>query len=335
MTSMQKCLVKHRNGFTLGFTLIELLVVLSIIALLIATLLPAIGKAREAARKLKCAVNERGVMQAGATYTNDFRGRLPDRGGAGTYPTYTNDAGIGITSNAGAGWQQGNYIYSAPGWRGSGKRSAYVAFCLDYLDLKSRMKINLDGSGNDSDIGFTNLNTPLHCPATRIADKGNYFGGPKVFMSYMLNGFAVFNNYFGPAQNQPSGYPVLERITDFTNVPGSTDTARIAMIIDVANHEDGGNVTHSDGSVKAYSNAESFLLTNGTSVYIPKGYVIISSSGHGATGIPPATTGDEFRSYPMTQCYYWNPFNGALVTENYTATSRAHVAAFGYTENGQ
>ncbi|MEX0774661.1 MAG: type II secretion system protein [Phycisphaeraceae bacterium] len=54
-----------------GFTLIELLVVISIIALLIAMLLPALGNARQAARAIQCASNQRQLGLMLETYAND------------------------------------------------------------------------------------------------------------------------------------------------------------------------------------------------------------------------------------------------------------------------
>lgn len=55
-----------------GFTLIELLVVVAIIAILIGILLPAIGRARESARRTGCASNLRQLATTMNLYATDF-----------------------------------------------------------------------------------------------------------------------------------------------------------------------------------------------------------------------------------------------------------------------
>ena len=58
-----------------AFTIVELLVVISIIALLIAILLPAIGKARDAARVTQSSANLRNLAVANDTYASDWADR--------------------------------------------------------------------------------------------------------------------------------------------------------------------------------------------------------------------------------------------------------------------
>ncbi|MFO0861757.1 MAG: prepilin-type N-terminal cleavage/methylation domain-containing protein [Phycisphaerales bacterium] len=65
------------NDSRRGFTLIELLVVIAIIALLIGILLPALGKARNSARTMKCLSNVKSMATSLALYAGEYKSWYP------------------------------------------------------------------------------------------------------------------------------------------------------------------------------------------------------------------------------------------------------------------
>lgn len=84
------------------FTLIELLVVIAIIAILAAMLLPALQKARDAAKAASCQNNVKTLMNYHAFYTSDNKGYL--------LPTSL-EYGIPSWSVGPTGWARTLYVY--------------------------------------------------------------------------------------------------------------------------------------------------------------------------------------------------------------------------------
>ncbi|MBM3834304.1 MAG: DUF1559 domain-containing protein [Verrucomicrobia bacterium] len=171
-TRMRTANSKYPARSCLGFTLIELLVVIAITAILASLLLPALAKATEQGRRIKCGNNQRQLALSWLMYSNDNYDRLPNNG-------YVNGGG----TPANPMWIQGHLNHN---------RSP--------ADLTNQVLVT--DSRYAQFAPYLTSTAVYKCPSDRKTMRAGQYTVPKV-RSYSMNWFLGWKAGMGGGRGEP------------------------------------------------------------------------------------------------------------------------------------